>query len=306
VEAGDKEVRAGSKRILGVGVLTLDIVLEVATHPREDTEVRALAWHHRRGGNAANTLAVLAQAGHRCDWVGVVPDDGDADFVLGELARLGIGHGGAVRASGRLPTSYICLSGLTGRRTIVHTRDLRELSGSDFAEVPLDGYDWVHFEGRNPKQTAAMVRRTRRELPRAVLSVELEKPRPGLDRLLEGPDVLLVSKVLAVAEGACVPEAFLEALVVKTTASRCFLAWGDQGGYFADATGRRGRSPAYPPLRVVDTLGAGDVFNAGVIDGLLRGLDPAGALDRGCRLAGLKCGQKGLDALPLDWDALPR
>ncbi|WP_217161034.1 PfkB family carbohydrate kinase [Thiocystis violascens] len=54
------------------------------------------------------------------------------------------------------------------------------------------------------------------------------------------------------------------------------------------------------PERVVDTLGAGDCFNAGVIDGLLRGLPPGEAVARAVRLAGYKCGRYGLDGLIQD------
>ncbi|MCU7859354.1 MAG: ketohexokinase, partial [Candidatus Thiodiazotropha sp. (ex Lucinoma kastoroae)] len=52
--------------------------------------------------------------------------------------------------------------------------------------------------------------------------------------------------------------------------------------------------PAYQLPVVVDTLGAGDVFNAGVIDGLMAGLEPAEVLAAAVRLAGEKCTRQGL------------
>jgi ketohexokinase len=48
---------------------------------------------------------------------------------------------------------------------------------------------------------------------------------------------------------------------------------------------------------VVDTLGAGDTFNAAIIDGLCRQQDLAVALRDACRLAGKKCGQIGFQGL---------
>jgi ketohexokinase len=48
---------------------------------------------------------------------------------------------------------------------------------------------------------------------------------------------------------------------------------------------------------LVDTLGAGDVFNAGLIHALLEGEDPRRALALAVELAGRKCGRQGLDGL---------
>ena len=51
------------------------------------------------------------------------------------------------------------------------------------------------------------------------------------------------------------------------------------------------------PIAVVDTLGAGDTFNAGIISACMDGLDTEASLARACQLAGKKCGQSGCDGL---------
>jgi ketohexokinase len=48
---------------------------------------------------------------------------------------------------------------------------------------------------------------------------------------------------------------------------------------------------------LVDTLGAGDAFNAAIIDGLLAGLSLEPLLARATGLAGRKCGQRGYGGL---------
>ena len=287
-------------RILGVGIATLDLINEVASYPEEDSEVRALAQRRSRGGNAANTLEVLAQFGHRCTWTGTLGDDEAAGFIRADL----MGHGIELRHSatapgGKTPTSYITLSGITGSRTIVHYRNLPELTAAQFAHVPIDDLDWIHFEGRNPAETAAMLHRARRDGPQASLSMELEKDRPGIESLLELPDVLLVARAFVLARGGegSDPVQALADLAGRTPARLLVLAWGAKGAWFQAKGGQPEHCPAISPDRVIDTLGAGDVLNAGVIDGLLRGLPPGEAVARAVRLAGIKCGRIGLAGL---------
>jgi ketohexokinase len=290
--------RAG--QILGVGIATLDLVNEVAAYPEEDSETRALAQRRARGGNAANTLAVLAQLGRRCAWVGTLADDPDAGFIRADLAERGIRCDQAVQIPRTTtPTSYIVLSRANGSRTIVHHRDLPELSAADFARVPLAGLDWVHFEGRNPPETARMLERTRREAPAASISVELEKPRPGIESLLGAADLLLIGRQFALAQAGygADPAALLRGLAGRTGARMLVLGWGAEGAWLLVSGDEPRLIPAVPPARVVDTLGAGDVLNAGVIDGLIRGMTPDQALAGAVRLAGIKCGRMGLDGL---------
>jgi ketohexokinase len=64
-----------------------------------------------------------------------------------------------------------------------------------------------------------------------------------------------------------------------------------------DRDGRFVREAAHSPRRVVDTLGAGDTFNAGVIDGYLARRDAVTILRQACVLAGRKCGQSGFEGL---------
>lgn len=284
--------------VLGIGIATLDIVNLVAAYPPEDAEVRALGQRLRRGGNATNTLAVLAQLGHRCAWGGVIADEPDSRHILEDLSAWGIDTGPCVVSpGGKAPTSYICLSRDSGARTIVHYRDLPEFSCADFARVDLTPWDWVHFEGREPEETRGMLERLRRLRPGLRCSLEVEKPRPGIEALFALPDLLLFSRAYAETRGYSNAPALLQALRPRFPRPRLVCAWGDLGAAAIDRDGSVWESPAFVPPQVVDTLGAGDVFNAGLIDGLLRGRTLGQALDQACRLAGRKCGQLGLERL---------
>ena len=53
----------------------------------------------------------------------------------------------------------------------------------------------------------------------------------------------------------------------------------------------------YFNLGVIDTIGAGDTFNATVVACLSQGKNLAQSLDIGCKVAGAKVGQIGYDGL---------
>jgi ketohexokinase len=290
--------RTRTHRILGVGVATLDIINEVVSYPEEDSEVRALGQTRRRGGNVTNTLVVLSQLGHACVWLGTLGGDPHSAEVIADLDLHRIAHSHCPRIKdGRTPTSYVLLSRANASRTIVHYRDLPELTAAQFHAVDTRGYQWVHFEGRNPAETAAMLSDLAGRRPDCPVSLEVEKPRPGIEALLRGPEVLFFSRAFAAALGYTDPRRFLADQWARTTARLLVLPWGADGAYGQVRGGAPFFAPPHRAAEVQETLGAGDVLNAAVIDGLLAGLDPPAALARACRLAGHKCGRQGLAGL---------
>ncbi|MDD3517215.1 MAG: PfkB family carbohydrate kinase [Chromatiales bacterium] len=283
--------------ILGIGIATLDRVFVVERFPTEDAEMRALDHRARPGGNAANSLGVLAQLGHRCDLLAVLAAGADGARIGEALAARGIDSSACPRRPGAAPTSCVLLAQDTGSRTIVHHRDLPELDFEDFARLPIERYDWLHFEGRNVAVTRRMLQQARRRLTDQPLSLEVEKEREDIDTLLPLADVLMFSAAFARGRGFDDPATFLPAMRRRAPRAILTCTWGEAGAWALSADDRSLHAPAFAPPAVVDTLGAGDCFNAGLIDALISGRTLDEALDRACRLAGRKVGQMGLDGL---------
>ncbi|NIP72662.1 MAG: ketohexokinase [Gammaproteobacteria bacterium] len=283
-------------RILGIGNATVDVINTVDGYPAEDAEVRAVSQRIVRGGNAANTLVVLSQLGHRCAWVGTLAREPDAERIGADLERHRIDYSHCRwEERGKVPVSYVALNARNGSRTIVHYRDLPELDTEHFTALDLSPYAWIHFEGRNVSQTLAMMQRARAR-GAATVSLEVEKPREGIQALLPWADVVLFSRAYARARGFDGAATFLRAMRARTPAE-LVCAWGGGGACALGRDDTEACCDAFPPPRVVDTLGAGDTFNAGIIDARLQGLGWPAALEAAARLAGRKCGQVGLDGL---------
>lgn len=153
-------------------------------------------------------------------------------FVLGTLQSCGVHTGHLMHMlDGHVPVSHIVLNQATGSRTILHYRQLAELTAEQFmARLTGDGataaatavqeWRWIHFEGRALEETVTMLAQVaaarggepcwkRAETDGPLISVEVEKNLSGILRLLQWVDVAFVSREYSLAQGWTTP---LEAL----------------------------------------------------------------------------------------------
>ncbi|WP_178861240.1 PfkB family carbohydrate kinase [Thiomicrorhabdus cannonii] len=286
-------------KILGIGNAVLDIVLKVPHAVHDDEEIRASHRHTQIGGNVSNSLYVLAQLGHQTAICTTTGGDSEAKQLINGLKERQIDVEHIQRfIKGRTPTSYVTLNASNGHRAIVHYRDLPELSFEHFAKIEIEEYDWLHFEGRNIDNLKGMLNIAKTFLTHQPISLEVEKPRDGIETLLPQANLIFFSHHYAKAKGHDSAESLLKAMQPQLPNSHLICTWGDQGAWFCTA-GHAGiqHQPAKSVSPVVDTLGAGDTFNAAVIHHLLAGDTLDKAVKEATELAALKCQQHGLDKL---------
>ncbi|KAL4907426.1 hypothetical protein BDW74DRAFT_176195 [Aspergillus multicolor] len=305
--------------LVAVGACYVDTILTTPHYPREDDKLRASSISRRRGGNCPNTLEVLQQL--------VAPSSSGAKTPLNLVAVLPAKESIAskqirdafepqvslshciYRGEFQEPaSSYIIKSQASGSRTIVNYNELPEMRLEEFVHMVDElGTDagWYHFEGRIPDVTLACIRYLRQQYPNVKISVEVEKPgREGLQELAEEADVVFYSKSWAQANGYHAAEECIQKQSSRTRkASLLCCTWGQDGAAALEPpTGNSIHSPAYTPtgFRVVDTIGAGDTFIAGMLYGLIFKADNWGLskkLATANQLAGTKVAQEGFNDL---------
>lgn len=294
------------KQILCVGLVVLDIINVVDKYPEEDTDRRCLSQRWQRGGNASNSCTVLSLLGARCAFMGSLAPGHVADFLVADFRRRGVDVSQvAWQSQGDTPCSCCIVNNSNGSRTIIlYDTNLPDVSAKDFEKVDLTRFKWIHIEGRNASEQVKMLQRIEEYnakqplLQKVRVSVEIEKPRKELFQLFSYGEVVFVSKDVAKHLGFKSAVEALKGLYSRVKKGATLVcAWAEEG---ADALGPDGQllhSDAFPPPRVVDTLGAGDTFNASVIFSLSKGNSMQEALRFGCQVAGRKCGLQGFDGI---------
>ncbi|XP_078140839.1 ketohexokinase-like isoform X2 [Centroberyx gerrardi] len=294
------------KKILCVGLVCLDIINVVDKYPEEDTDSRCLSQRWQRGGNASNSCTVLSLLGAPCAFMGSLATGPVADFIVGDFTKRAVDISGvAWQAEGETPCACCVVCPASGSRTVVLSdTNLPDVTAADFSKADLRQFKWIHWEGRNAAEQVKMIRQVKLyndSLPqqrRITVSVEIEKTREPLYQLFPHGDVVFISKDVAKHFGFHSAAAALSGLYSRVKEGAVLIcAWAEDG---ADALGPDGQvvhSDAFPPEALVDTLGAGDTFNAAVILTLSNGGSLQDALTFGCQVAGRKCGIQGYDGI---------
>ncbi|XP_047203864.1 ketohexokinase isoform X2 [Girardinichthys multiradiatus] len=294
------------KKILCVGLVCLDIINVVDKYPEEDTDSRCLSQHWQRGGNASNSCTVLSLLGAPCAFMGSLAAGPVADFIMADFLQRRIDVSEvAWQIKGQTPCACCVVCPSSGSRTVfLYDIDLPDVTVEHFSNINLDQFKWIHWEARNASEQVKMIQQVemfntkRPEHQRITISVEIEKTREQLYELFPYGDVVFVSKDVAHHFGFNSAEAALKGLYHRVKKGAILIcAWAEKG---ADALGPDGlllHSDAFPPETLVDTLGAGDTFNAGVLYTLSNEGSLQDALTFGCRVAGRKCGFHGYDGI---------
>ena len=283
--------------LLGIGQISLDRVGRVERLPRRGEKCSLESEHQLPGGQIATALLAAARLGASARFVGAVGDDPAADLALAPLVAAGIDTRDVQRVVGA-PTrqAWVLVERASGERTILERRaealalPIPPLDPAVVAGARLLLLDTQHLEAAH---WAADVARS----AGVPVLLDADRPSDGVLALLRKVDFPIVS--LGFAEEFSSDASLVETLrALSGTATRMAVITRGARGSLAWIGDRVIQTPA-PPIDVVDTTGAGDVFRAAFACALLAGRDEERALDEANVAGALSCRALGAQgALP--------
>jgi sulfofructose kinase len=272
--------------VVGVGLNATDTIIPVPEYPARGSKVAFRSANVLPGGQVASAVAACATWGLRTRYVGKVGDDAAGSLHREEFARLGV-EAHLVTAQGCASQQAFILVDDKGERTVLWKRDERlRLQPTELRREWIADARVLHVDGHDTA-AAATAAGWAREAGVPVVA-DLDELYPGVEELLPKLDYFVASRDIP---GRLTGEKDLrKALRVVRDKYGCVLAaatLGDEGVLAWDGT-KFWNAEAYR-VEVLDSIGAGDIFHAGFIYGLLQGWGLQRQLDFACAAAALNC-----------------
>jgi len=272
--------------LVGVGLNATDTVIPLTTFPARGSKVEYRTANVLPGGQVATTVVACQNWGLKTRYVGKLGDDLAATLHREAFARAGVEPQILTVPGGASAQSLILVDG-GGERTVLNRRDDR------LALQPAElDRDWIvnaralHVDGYDTA-AATQAARWAREAGVPVVA-DLDEIYPGVEDLLENIDYLIVSRDFP---SRLMQEPDLEkSLRQMQSRYGCRLTAATLGpDGVATWDGRELLYTAAYQVPAVDTTGAGDIFHAGFIYGLLQDWPLTRQLDFACAAAALNC-----------------
>ena len=260
------------KKTLVVGELNVDLIVGgLDALPALGQEILADSLSIVMGSSSAIYAAGLARLGAHVDFIGKLGADHYGDLITAQLRQRGVGVQHLIRDEAVQTGMTISLTYPHDRAMITYLGSISQLRLADVDTAILKDYGHLHVSSYFlQKGLQAGLPELFRQAHRAGLTVSLDTgwdpdERWGGDdllALLQEVDVFMPNETEARAI-ARVDDAE-RALRALAERARCVVVKLGSAGALALQEGQVVHSPAFP-VDVLDTTGAGDSFNAGLV-----------------------------------------
>jgi sulfofructose kinase len=285
--------------VAGMGLNSVDFLSLVPQYPAPNSKVRILRFSKQGGGQVATALVALSRWGLKTKYIGKVGGEKWGSFYLDSIRNEGVDVSSVTvepNASNQFAT--IIVNAVSGERTILWDRDERlmyregELRNEEVCSGKL-----LHLDGHDLPAALQCARWAKEEgIPTVI---DLDKVEPGTSELIKEIDFIITSsRFPQLFTGISDPGKALVEIQKQVSGFLCATLGED--GAMALVDGKILYAGGFK-IKAIDTTGAGDVFHAGFIYGLLQNWEVAEIMKFANAMAALKCrdlgGRQGIPTL---------
>lgn len=276
--------------LVGVGLNATDTLIALAAFPARGAKVEFETMRVLPGGQTASAVVACQSWGLRTRYVGKLGDDHAAAMHRDAFRQAGV-EAQVITVPHTTSAQSIILVDGSGERTVLLKRDERtSLATSDLQRSWITSARALHLDGFDT--AAAITAATWAREAGIPVIADLDEIYDGVHDLLPLIDYLIVSRDFPARltgirdlEKALktMQERYSSRLTAATLGHDGVLAWDGSDFHY---------TPAYL-VPVIDTTGAGDLFHAAFIYGLLQRWPLDRQLDFACAAAALNCTASG-------------
>jgi sugar/nucleoside kinase (ribokinase family) len=294
--------------VVGMGLNSVDFLCVVPEFPTINSKMRILKFSKQGGGQVATAMVALSRWGVRTKYIGKIGGDELGQFSLTSLREEGVDISSmTIEPNATNQYAMILVDGPSGERTILWDRDERLMyrEGELRKENVCLG-KILHLDGHDIRAALQCARWAREEKIPTV--IDLDKVETLTSELIKEIDFVVTSaRFPMLFTGISDREKALLELQKHTPGFLCTTLGHE--GTVAFVKGELVYVKGFD-VRPVDTTGAGDVFHAGFIYGLLENWEVEEVLRFANAVAALKCrdlgGRKGIPTLKETYELLNR
>lgn len=272
--------------LVGVGLNAMDTLISLPVFPELGSKIEYRGASVLPGGQVATAVIACRKWGLSARYVGKLGDDAAAAMHQEAFARAGV-EMRIITVPGAASPQSLILVDPSGERTVLCRRDERlALEPGDLKREWVVNARVLHVDGHDTA-AAALAASWAREAGVPVVA-DLDETYPGVEDLLLNVDYLIASRDFPLR--LTDQSDLRKSLQVIETRYGCRLTaatLGEWGVLAWDGSDFHVRSAYSVP--VVDTTGAGDIFHAGFIYGLLQDWSLDRQFDFACAAAALNC-----------------
>jgi sugar/nucleoside kinase (ribokinase family) len=285
--------------VVGMGLNSVDYLCLVPQFPTQNSKMKIQRFTKQGGGQVATAMVALSRWGVKTKYIGKIGADELGRFSLESLRQEGVDVSSvAVEPKTSNQLGVIIVDGLSGERTILWDRDERLMyRKGELQKKEICSGKVLHLDGHDIRAAIQCAKWAKTEgIPTVI---DIDKVEPLTAELIEKIDFLVTSSRFPTLFTGIRDQKKAMTELQKYTSGMICVTLGQEGS-MALIKGKILYAKGFK-IKVMDTTGAGDVFHAGFIYGLLRNWEAGEILRFANAVAALKCremgGRKGIPTL---------